>query len=69
MLPDICTIIISDEHLESINIYKLSINRDNLENTSLVSDDKFRIGICIGQVESLVSVLVTQVETNFKKEN
>ncbi|KAB7506332.1 hypothetical protein Anas_07622 [Armadillidium nasatum] len=48
---NICTIIISDEHLESINIYKLSINRDNLENTSLVSDD------------------VTQVETNFKKEN
>ncbi|KAB7499815.1 hypothetical protein Anas_14441 [Armadillidium nasatum] len=36
-MADKCTIIISDEHLESINIYKLSINRDNLENTSLVS--------------------------------
>ncbi|KAL7632099.1 UNVERIFIED_CONTAM: hypothetical protein RMT77_017589 [Armadillidium vulgare] len=38
-IPDKCTIILSGETLECVNILKLSIHRDNLEDTSLVTDE------------------------------
>ncbi|RXG62392.1 hypothetical protein Avbf_18257 [Armadillidium vulgare] len=40
-IPDKCTIILSGENLESVNILKLSIHRDDLEDTSLVSDESY----------------------------